>query len=57
MICLSNQFAANFVKINQEIKKLYAFEVPFFLLWKPPYLRVDDVIDPNYKCKNDTKQI
>ena len=26
-ICMSNQFAANFVKFYQEIRKLYAFEV------------------------------
>ena len=39
-ICLSNQFAANFIKINQEIKKL----LPLFILWKPPYLCVYDVI-------------
>ena len=26
-ICLSNHFAANFIKIYQEIKKLYTFEV------------------------------
>ena len=25
--CLSNQFAANFIKMYQEIEKLYAFEV------------------------------
>ena len=26
-ICISNQFAANFIKIYREIKKIYAFEV------------------------------
>ena len=29
-VCLSNQFAANFVKIYHEIKKLCAFEVVIY---------------------------
>ena len=30
--CMSNQFAANFVKFYKEIKKLYAFEVSIISL-------------------------
>ena len=38
IMCLSNQFAANHVKIYQEIKKLYVFEVSIISLIMPSYL-------------------